>query len=92
MINLAVPCFKMRMQEGINTFDNMIAEGGEKVKVAAKILLQLSNSAEALRFLNRTIKDDPKDWKALKGELRYAIRPLMGYPNGLVQDLTLNLN
>ena len=89
MINLAVPCFKMRMQEGINTFDNMIAEGGEKVKVAAKIMLQLKDAGESLRFLNRTLKDDPKDWKALKAELRYAVRPILGYPNGYYElDLT----
>ena len=37
MIQLAVPCFKMRMQEGLNTFDSMIAEGGDKVKVASKV-------------------------------------------------------
>ena len=82
MINLAVPCFKMRMQEGINTFDSMIAEGGERVKVAAKILLQLSNPAESLRFLNRTIKDDPQDWINLKRELGHAIKPIMGYSSG----------
>ena len=37
MIQLAVPCFKMRMQEGLNTFDSTIAEGGDKVKVASKV-------------------------------------------------------
>jgi hypothetical protein len=37
MIDHAVPCFKMRMQEGINTFDSMVAEGGGRVKTAAKV-------------------------------------------------------
>ena len=82
MINYAVPCFKMRMQEGINTFDSMVAEGGEKTKVAGKILMQLSNPAEALRFLNRTLKDDPKDWKSLKAETGSVIKTILGYPNG----------
>lgn len=40
MIEHAVPCFKMRMQEGINTFDTMVAEGGGRVKTAAKVSLQ----------------------------------------------------
>lgn len=82
MINLAVPVFKMRMQEGINTYDSMIAEGGEKVKVVSKLLFQLSNPAESLRFLGRTIKDDPSDWANLKRELGPAVKPILGYPNG----------
>ena len=52
------------------------------MKVASKILFQLSNSEEALKFINRTIKDNPNDFKSLKGELGPAIKPIMGYPNG----------
>ena len=42
----------------------------------------MQDSAESLKFLNKTLKDNKEDWKALKGELGLAIKPLLGYANG----------
>jgi hypothetical protein len=46
------------------------------------LLLQLQDSSESLKFLNRTLKENKEDWIALKSELGSAMKPLLGYPNG----------
>ena len=44
-----------------------------------QLLLQLSDSSESLRFLNRTLKEDASEWKKLKAEMGVAIKPILGY-------------
>ena len=97
MMNHAVGYYKMRIQEALLVYDKIsqtsAGSGNNRIKLAAKVVGQLSDYNEAQRFIFRAIGNDRSDLALLKRELGDAIKPILGYPNGYYAlDLEKDIN